>query len=160
MKRVVFLAWRYVAYHKIKTAILTACLTLTMVLPLTAHLLIAYYGDSLMARARATPLLVGARGNRFDLVLKALYFGSANVDPVYLAEADAIRASELGTPIPLHLRYTAQKRPIVGTTLAYFDFRGLRVRAGTLPLMLGQVVLGSKVAAELGLSPGDHLFSD
>ena len=107
MKRVLLLAWRYVTYHKAKTAIMTLCLTLTAVLPLTAHLLISSYGDSLTARARATPLIVGVKGNRFDLVLKTLYFGSAHVDATHMAEVEAIRDSGLATPIPMHLRYTA-----------------------------------------------------
>lgn len=160
MRRILILAWRYVAYHKVKTTILTACLTLTMVLPLTAHLLIAHYGEALMARARATPLVVGARGNRFDLVLKALYFGFSQVDPITTSEVDALWAGELGTPIPLHLQYTARKYPIVGTSLEYFEFRRLRAGQGTLPRQLGQAVLGADVAAELQLGPGDHLFSD
>jgi putative ABC transport system permease protein len=160
VRRVLFLARRYVAYHKVKTAILTACLTLTIVLPLTAHLLLAHYGASLMARARATPLVVGAKGNRFDLVLKALYFGSAHVDPTSMSEVEALRADPLNVPIPLHLEYTARKYPMVGTILEYFEFRGLAVSRGTLPVQLGQTVLGANVAAELQLGPGDHLFSD
>jgi putative ABC transport system permease protein len=160
MSRILLLAWRYVVYHKAKTAILTICLTLTIVLPLTAHLLISHYGDSLTARARATPLIVGAKGNRFDLVLKALYFGSASVDAIHMSEVEAVQGSELGAPIPLHLRYTARDYPIVGTTLEYFEFRGLRVAQGTLPLRLGQAVLGADVAAGLQLGLGDPLFSD
>jgi putative ABC transport system permease protein len=160
MGRVLLLAWRYVAYHKVKTLILILGLTLTIVLPLAAHLLIAHFGSAWMARARATPLVVGARGNRFDLVLKTLYFGSAHVDTTHLSEVETIRAGALGEPIPLHLRYTARGYPIVGTTLGYFEFRGLRVARGTLPLRLGQAVLGATVAAELQLGPGDSLFSD
>jgi putative ABC transport system permease protein len=158
--RILLMAWRYVVYHKAKTVILVACLTLTAVLPLTAHLLISHYGESLMARARSTPLVVGAKGNRFDLVLKALYFGSAQVDPIRMAEVESIYDSELAVPIPLHLCYTARKYPIVGTTLEYFEFRGLRVCRGSLPHRLGQAVLGAKVAAALQLGPGDSLFSD
>lgn len=160
MKRVLFLAWRYVAYHKVKSAILTICLTLTIVLPLSAQLLIAHYDQALKARAATTPLVVGAQGNRFDLVLKALYFGSAEVEPVSMAELDALEDSGLGLSIPLHLGFTARRHPIVGTTLDYFEFRRLVVRVGTLPLRLGQAVLGADVAAELQLGPGDHLFSD
>ena len=160
MTRILYMAWRYVVYHKAKTAILTICLTLTAVLPLSAHLLIGQYGDSLTARARATPLVVGAKGNRFDLVLKALYFGSAQVDPIRMAEVEAIRESGLAAPIPLHLRFTARGHPIVGTTLDYFEFRGLRVEHGTGLRTLGQAVLGAKVAAELQIGPGAHLFSD
>ncbi len=160
MSRILYMAWRYVVYHKVKTVILTVCLMLTAVLPLSAHLLIAQYGDSLTARARATPLVVGAKGNRFDLVLKALYFGSAQVDAIRMAEVESIRESGLATPIPLHLRFTARGHPIVGTTLDYFEFRGLRVARGTDLHTLGQAVLGAKVAAELQIDPGDHLFSD
>jgi putative ABC transport system permease protein len=160
VSRILYLAWRYVAYHKVKTVILTVCLMLTAVLPLSAHLLIAQYGDSLTARARATPLVVGAKGNRFDLVLKALYFGSAQVDAIRMAEVESIRDSGLATPIPLHLRFTARGHPIVGTTLDYFEFRGLRVARGTGLHTLGQAVLGAKVAADLQIGPGDHLFSD
>lgn len=160
MSRVLLLAWHYVAYHKTKSAILVVCLTLTMVLPLSAHLLISMYGQKLTERARETPLVVGAKGNRFDLVLKALYFNSATVEPVYIAEVHAIRDSGLARAIPLHLEYTARDFPIVGTSLAYFDFRELEVAAGHLPQRLGQAVVGANVAATLGLSPGDHLFSD
>jgi putative ABC transport system permease protein len=103
---------------------------------------------------------VGAKGNRFDLVLKALYFSAAQVDAIRMSEVDALRASGMGQPIPLHLRYTARGYPVVGTSLEYFEFRGLDVRAGTLPLRLGQVVLGAEVASDLQLEPGDHLFSD
>ncbi|MCG8409513.1 MAG: hypothetical protein MI923_30275 [Phycisphaerales bacterium] len=160
MRRILFLAWRYVAYHRGKTAILTAALTLTTILPLSAHLLIDRYGESLIARAQATPLVLGAKGNRFDLVLKALYFSPASVDPVYMSEVDSIRESELGEPIPLHLRFTARKRPLVGTTLEYFEFRALSLRNGALPTVLGQAVLGSKIAAELEKDVGSSLFSD
>jgi putative ABC transport system permease protein len=160
VSRILYMAWRYVVYHKVKTVILTVCLMLTAVLPLSAHLLIAQYGDSLTARARATPLVVGAKGNRFDLVLKALYFGSAQVDAIRMAEVESIRDSGLATPIPLHLRFTARGHPIVGTTLDYLEFRGLRVARGTGLHTLGQAVLGAKVAAELQIGPGDHLFSD
>ncbi len=160
MKGALFLAWRYVAYNRVKTAILTVSLTLTIVLPLTAHLLIDQYGASLLARAESTPLVIGAKGNRFDLVLKALYFNRSEVDPVYASEAEQVRDSGLADAIPLHLEFTARKRPIVGTTPEYFEFRGLGLAAGAFPTMLGQAVLGARAATELGIRPGDTLFSD
>ena len=162
MNRILLLAWRHVTYHKLKTVILVACLTLTAVLPLTAHLLIRSYDQTLRARAADTPLVLGAKGNRFDLVLKALYFTTARVDPVYMAELERIRDFEYVDvlAIPMHLEFTARGYPIVGTSLEYFDFRGLEVARGTLPLRMGQTVLGAEVAAELGLGPGDALFSD
>ncbi len=160
MKNVLRLAWRYVAYHKAKTVILTVCLMLTAMLPLAAHLLISTYGESLTARARATPLVIGAKGNRFDLVLKALYFSKAHVEPVHMRTVDAINDGGLALPIPLHLRYTARGYPVVGTTLDYFDFRGLRVVRGTGLRALGEAVLGAEVARREGLGPGDSIYSD
>lgn len=160
MTRVLLLAWRYTCYHRLKTAILVAGLTLTFVLPLTAHLLIEVYGKSLMARAKTTPLVVGAPGNRFDLVLQALYFRAGQLPTIRMSDVEALRANEWGTPIPLDLRFTARGYPLVGTTLTYFDFRGLATERGTLPLRLGQCVLGARVAHDLNLDPGDALFSD
>lgn len=160
MSRILYLAWQHALYYRTKTIILVTSLTLTFVLPLTAHLLIRHYGDALRARAHATPLVLGAHGKRFDLVLKALYFSTPTVDPVYLAEVATLRDSGLATPIPLQLEYTAQGHPIVGTSLAYFDYRGLVPVRGHLPRRLGQVVLGAAVAVDERLGPGDYLFSD
>ena len=160
MNRILYMAWRYVVYNKVKSAILTICLALTAVFPFSAYLLIAQYGDSLTTRARSTPLILGAKGNRFDLTLKALYFGSAQVDPICMAEVQSIRDSNLAAPIPLHLLFSAREHPIVGTTLDYFEFRDLRVERGTGLRRLGQAVLGAEVAAALNLGPGDSLFSD
>ncbi len=163
MKGPLFLAWRYVVYNRVKTGILVVSLTLTIVLPLTAKLLVDQYGAALSARARSTPLVIGAKGNRFDLVLKALYFKRAEVDPVYASQVEEVRESGLAEAIPLHLGFTAagkNEHPIVGTTLEYFDFRGLRVREGRLPSVLGQAVLGARAAADLKLGVGESLLSN
>ncbi|MDH3963629.1 MAG: hypothetical protein OEV25_09450, partial [Deltaproteobacteria bacterium] len=47
----------------------------------------------------------------------------------------------------------------VGTTLDYFDFRGLRIAQGRQLAVLGDCVLGAKVADSLDLEPGDSLVS-
>ena len=160
MTRTLLLAWRYIAFHKAKTAILMVCLVATILFPLTAHLLVSYYGDRMTARARSTPLVVGAKGNRFDLTLVSLYFRPIALEPINLAEEEAVRDSGLGMPIPLHLMHTARGYPIVGTSLEYFGFRGLELKEGAWPAQLGQVVVGAEVARALGVKPGDAIFSD
>jgi len=47
----------------------------------------------------------------------------------------------------------------VGTTLDYFDFRRLRIAEGASLLMLGDAVLGARVADELGVGPGESVIS-
>jgi putative ABC transport system permease protein len=145
MMRLLLLTWRYMAFNKIKSAIMVVCLTITLFLPIAVHVMISHYEDDLMARAESTPLIVGAKGNRYDLVLKSLYFTSENPESITMTEVNAVSDSGRAKTIPLHIAFTAKKRPIVGTSLDYFEFRGLDVVAGTLPLQLGDVVLGHHV---------------
>lgn len=154
------LAWRYLAYHRSRTLLLVFALTLTCVLPLTAHLLVRAFTQRMLARAQSTPLVLGARGDRFNLVLKALYFSAAEIGTLTMADVAELAEGELADVIPLHLRYTANGHPLVGTSLEYFDLRGLRPAAGAFPLRLGQAVLGAQAASALRLQPGDALLTD
>lgn len=173
MSGVILLAWRHLLYHRGRSLILVACLTMTMLLPLSVQRLVDHYETTLRARAASTPLLVGAKGNRFDLVLKSLYFETGYADHVTMADADAIDERGFGRAIPLYIRHTAHRHgadgtaeaglesvPVVGTTLAYLDLRGLEVADGTPPLFLGDAVAGAEAARRLGLAPGDALLSD
>ncbi|MHC4202355.1 MAG: hypothetical protein ACYSU0_20375 [Planctomycetota bacterium] len=162
MRRILLLAWRYVAFNRLKTSILVACMTLTLFLPIAVHVLVRHYNAELIARAETTPLVVGAKGNRYDLCLRALYFKAKSPDPIEFGEVAKLRDTGLALPIPVHARFTAHNKrsPIVGTSLDYFAFRGLEVREGTLPLVLGDAVVGSEVAEALSLGPGDGLLSD
>ena len=123
------------------------------------NVLVARSGEELMARAEATPLLVGARGSALELVLSALYFESDPPPPASYADMERIEGTGLALPIPLHVRFRARGRPIVGTTLDYFDFRSLRVAAGRQMAVLGECVVGAGVARALGVGPGDTLVS-
>ena len=160
MRRILLLTWRYVAFNKIKSVIMVVCLTITLFLPMAVHVMIDHYEDDLMVRAESTPLIVGAKGNRYDLVLKSLYFTAENPESITMSEVNAVSDSGRGTAIPLHIAFTARQRPLVGTSLDYFDFRSLDVVAGTLPLQLGDAVLGHHVARELNLGVGDTILTD
>ncbi|MEL6794230.1 MAG: ABC transporter permease, partial [Pseudomonadota bacterium] len=48
---------------------------------------------------------------------------------------------------------------IVGTSLDYFDFRGLEYASGRAFAVLGEAVLGAAAADRLGLGPGDAIVS-
>jgi len=139
---------------------MVVCLTITLFLPIAAHVMIRHYEHDLMVRAKSTPLIVGAKGNRYDLVLKSLYFTAENPEAVTMAEVNAVNDSGLAAAIPLHVCFTARGKPVVGTWLDYFDFRGLTLADGTLPVLLGDAVLGHAVAAELKLGAGDTLLTD
>ena len=77
MKEVLFLAWRYLAYNRGKTAVLVASIMLVVYLPVALRVLVAQSAAELTSRAEATPLLVGAKGSALELALNSLYFESA-----------------------------------------------------------------------------------
>lgn len=160
MKATLLLTWRYLCFHRAKTVIMVAALSLTLFLPMALQLMIGYYERDLAVRAESTPMLIGATGNRYDLVLKSLYFSAETPRPVSMAVTEDVRTSELADALPIHSRFTAGGHPLVGTTVDYFRFRDLRAASGSLPLRLGDCVLGAEVAADLGLGPGDRLLSD
>lgn len=160
MRGACFLALRYALHHRARTLVLVACVALTLFLPLATRVVASDYQRSLASRADATPLVAGARGNRFDLVLSALYFRASALPPIPWKELDELARDGLALAIPLHVRFTARGRPIVATSPEYFELRGLTPERGTLPLRIGDAVLGAKVARELELAPGDALYSD
>lgn len=160
MSGALLLARRYLAHHRWRSAVLVAGVALTLLLPLSVQLLVARYGTSLVARAEATPLVLGAPGSRFDLVLDSLYFQGRTPAPLSMAEADEVAAGGLATPLPLYTEGRCLGRPLVGVSPEYFAFRGLAPAAGELPLLLGECVLGAQVAADAGLVVGESVLSE
>ncbi|MDX1389361.1 MAG: ABC transporter permease, partial [Acidobacteriota bacterium] len=158
MTRTVYLAWRYLVFHRVKTIILVGSITLIVFLPVGLRVLVRQSSQQLTARAVATPLVVGAKGSPLELVLNTLYFGADHPEPVAYRQVHRIDAA-LARAIPMDVRFHARDYPIVGTTLDYFDFRRLKVASGRPFAMLGECVVGSSVAEALGLGPGDHVVS-
>ena len=154
-----YLAWQYVRFNKVKTIILVASITLITVLPLSLEILLSESERQLLSRAESTPLLAGAKGSALDLAMNSLYFDDQIPELLTMAAADRIYDTELALPIPLYVRFKTRGYPIVGTTFDYFDFRGLTFAQGQPLTVLGDCVLGAKIAAELGLGPGDSLIS-
>jgi putative ABC transport system permease protein len=154
-----YIAWKYVQYNKIKTITLVACITLISFLPISLELLLDESERQLMSRATSTPLVVGVKGSALDLLMNTLYFGDEVPELITMEASDRVTDTDLASSIPLNVRFKARGAPIVGTTLDYFDFRGLEIEKGSLLTMLGDCVLGASVAERLSLKPGDALLS-
>jgi putative ABC transport system permease protein len=153
------LAWRYVARHRLQTLLLAGALALVIALPLCLRVLVQATEAAMHDRAVSTPQLLGARGSALDLMLSALYFKRQPLPAIEMKHLDDLRAADLGTAIPLDVRYHAQGAPIVGTEIEYFAFRRLRLDQGKMITRLGDCVLGARLAAQRGLKPGDAIFS-
>jgi putative ABC transport system permease protein len=153
------LAWRYIARHRTRTALLALSLGLTLALPLAMRLFVQLAQSELRARAEATPLVLGAKGSALELTLNALYFRRRGVEGISMRAAQDIRDTGLADAVPLHVRFHALEAPIVGTTLDYFSFRNLRVAQGHMIGRLGDCVIGARLARERGLTPGASVMS-
>jgi len=139
---------------------MVAGVALSLYLPLATHWAAHAFDEALGARAAATPMMVGARGSRFDLVLHGLYFRARSEGTVAYSEFTALRDAGHGRAIPLHVQFTAGGQPVVGTSLDYFEFRNLHIARGESMALLGDCVLGAIAAHKLNLHPGDKLKTD
>jgi putative ABC transport system permease protein len=159
MRDVFYMAWRYLAYNRIKTMILVLSVTLILFLPVGLKILVGQSARSLTARAEATPLIVGVKGSPLELVLNSLYFESEMPGTAPFAEVRRIRRSGLADAVPLYTRFSARGFTVVGTVIDYFDFRELTFASGRKMAVLGECVLGSAVAEKLKIPVGGHVIT-
>ncbi len=154
------LALANLAFHRGRTLVLVLAAALVMAVPVLTRTLLAEGEAALSARAEATPLLLGTRGSRLDLVMAGAYFTDDLPEPTTMAAAEAVWDSGLGIPVPLHTAFAAEGARIVGTTLDYFDLRELAPAEGRLFAVLGEAVLGAAAAERLDARTGSAIVSD
>ena len=130
MGDVLYLAWRYLGYHRLKTVILVTSIMLIIYLPIGLNVVVEQSAEHLTARAAATPLLVGAKGSPLELTLNSLYFSSKHPELIDYSEATLVQDSGLADAIPLYVRFRSRSHPIVGTSLDYFNFHDLKFASG------------------------------
>ena len=165
MMNSLFLAWKSLQWHRGRSLTIIASLAITIWLPVTVRLVLNQFRHEISARAQATPLVVGARGSRIDLALHSLYFDTLPPAGTTMAEVTQISDSSLGIAIPLHVRYRTQSRPgidgaaIIGTSPEYFEFRQLQIEHGEMMSLLGDCVIGARLAERMSLKPGDSILS-
>lgn len=159
MNDVLYLAWRYLVFNRIKTLILLFSVTLILFLPTALKVVVDQSATALMQRAEASPILIGAKGSPLELVLNSLYFESEVPETIAYAELERVSDYQLGHAVPVYARFRAGGHPIVGTTLDYFDARQLEVADGRAFAALGECVLGTTAARKLGVGVGGVVIS-
>lgn len=165
LRNALFLAMRSLLWYRGRSLTIIFCLAVTLWVPFTVRMLVREFETEILARAESTPLIVGTRGSRIDLVLHGLYFQSAPPDSISMKEVHYINESTYAEALPLHIRFRTQDvqdvegAPIIGTTLEYFTFRQLVLEQGEALTRLGDCVLGAGFASNTGLKPGDVLLS-
>ena len=159
-RNALFLALRYMASAPLRSGVLVLGTTVALFLPLFTWLAADQLEDTLYARAQASPVLLGHKGNEFDLVISSLYFRGHVRDTIPMSARTEVKNKGYGVAVPLHVKYSAGGSPLVGTSLAYFEQRHLQLSQGRLPAVLGEVVAGAQTARDFNLKAGDSVRSD
>ena len=154
-----YLALSYLRFHWLRSVILVLVAALIMAVPLVSQTLLDGARSTLTDRAEATPLVLGSRGSELDLVMNTLYFSDDSGEAITMAATEEIWDAALGIPIPISTAFETNDARIVGTTLDYFDFRGLEIADGRQLALLGEAMIGAEVAERLGLGAGDTIVS-
>ncbi|MCB9892774.1 MAG: hypothetical protein H6832_07335 [Planctomycetes bacterium] len=160
MRGVLRLASRRLVHAWKQNLILCFALALAFFVPLASTLVSKGFETKLRTRSERVPLVLGARGNRFDLTLAVLSHRDLALPPLERHEADELAKDGRAYVIPVGRRFRARGTPIVATTPDYFEVMGSSVARGTLPIQLGDCVLGAHVASRLALDVGARVFSD
>ena len=156
---IVFLSWKALRYRPVRSLLLVGSIALTLYFPRALQIFISESEVVLQDRARSTPLLVGPEGSSIDLTLNSLYFTPQELIPLKYAAYENLVSQRFGRTIPLHARFRAEGAPVIGTSLAYFELRGLNLIAGLWITRLGDCVIGADLAERRNLKPGDTIIS-
>lgn len=159
MKHVLYLAWNYLRFYRLKTLFLLLAISLTFFIPLALNQFSEQGSEKLRARAVDTPLLLGNKGSASELCLSSLYFRESHTEPMPYSSLEQVREAGLGRAIPLHLGYQVKEQPVVGTIQEYFGFRGLSFASGRPMAVLGECVLGAKAAKSLNAEVGSSVIT-
>ncbi|MEO2047774.1 MAG: ABC transporter permease, partial [Pirellulales bacterium] len=152
-----YMAWHYLCHHRFTTAVLVASITLIAYLPAALNVIVDNAEQHFRTRAASTPLVVGARGSPLELVLASLYFDVPYDDVLRMEQFRRCEKQELGQAIPLHTRFQARGCAIVGTTTDYAQLRSFRVAQGRMWNLLGECVVGARVAERLDIHVGSKI---
>ena len=130
MKNSLYLASQYLWYHKIRSLILVASITVIVYIPNGLEKLISESEVRMMDRATSTPLIIGEKGSSTDLVINSLYFQDEKLEPINMQQVEELNNMGFGYCIPMLTGFNARSYPIVGTTLDYIYFRGMNLYEG------------------------------
>jgi putative ABC transport system permease protein len=159
MKQSLYIAFKYLIFHKLRTLILIASIGIIIFLPNGLQKLIEESESQMMARADSTPLVIGTKGSSTDLVINSLYFRQEKIESMTMMTTGVLKETGLGYPIPLLSTFKARGYAIAGTNLDYFDFRKMKIIKGRKFSFVGECVIGSRVAGKLDITIGDSLIS-
>ena len=160
MRHAFFLAARYLTASPVRTAVLVVCSAIALYLPVATYFASELLSEDLRSRGKSTPILIGSRGNEFDLTMNSLYFRGQIGQSIPMSVLNDVAQQNFGVAVPLYVSHSASRVPLVGTNIEYFTVRDLTINEGRSFAVLGEVVAGAQIARDFRLRPGDKIRSD
>jgi putative ABC transport system permease protein len=172
LRHAAFLATRSLRHAWKRSALLALVVGLSLGVPAAISTLLETASSDMRTRGAIAPLVLGAKGSESDLVFGALFFATRAPDGLAMRdlarvearvearESNAPVATPLASAVPFALGATARKVPVIGTTIDYFDRRGLAPARGAMFATISDCVVGADAASALDLAPGAKLFTD
>jgi len=160
LRHAAFLAVRSLRHSWRRSLLLALVLGLSLGVPLALGSLLERASTDMRARAALAPLVLGAKGSESDLVFGAFFFAATPPRGLSMQDLSRVERDDLAQSVPLALGATAQRTPVVGTTVDFFDRSGVRPASGAMFATIGECVAGAEAARALGLAPGSRLFTD
>ena len=152
----VVLSWRFLLSRPL-TALLNCLLMSLGLASITFMVLLKHQLDNAFERDLAgIDLVVGAKGSPLQLILAGVFHLDVPSGNVPLKAIEALgRNSQVAKLIPISLGDSLDTFRIVGTTLDYPKLYGAQLAQGVWWSAPMEVTVGSQVAAQTGLKPGD-----
>lgn len=153
------LSWKYLIFKPLNTGLNILLLALGLAI-ITVLILIQDQFENKMTRdAKGIDLVVGAKGSPLQLILSSIYhidYPTGNID---LKDAQGISKNRLiKNVIPLGLGDNYEGFRIVGTNHDYLKLYDVAFQSGSAWEKPFDVVMGSEVAAKLGIGLGDDFI--
>ena len=95
IKNSLFIAYRYLMYHKMRTCILVVALSIIIFVPLLLDMVVNESQKRLNTRAESTPLILGEKGSSLDLAINSLYFIAKRPGDITMADIQAVDDADL-----------------------------------------------------------------
>ena len=105
-------------------------------------------------------MVVGAKGSPLQLILASIFHVDNPTGNIDLVELEKLKKNRLvASAIPLSYGDSYRGFRIVGTSLEYPEIYGAELEDGVYFSEVMEVVIGAKIANDLGLKVGDEFFS-
>ena len=153
------LSWNYIKSKPLNTLLNTLLMALGIAIILVLILLSTQLDENLKKNQKGIDLVVGAKGSPLQLILANVYHIDFPTGNIKLEEAKNFSRNRLiAQAIPLALGDNYKGFRIVGTNHDFTNLYEASVGEGELWKNNLDVVIGSRVAKDLGLKVGDSFF--